>query len=90
MATNGANGGGSTRRHRVSNYLRGGENSLVAKPRNPGEDLVTSGQWPREQLVEMDSDFVTAMERAFRSRRESPASASPCERPRAGDSAPAS
>ena len=68
-----------------SRYLNGGENTLVSRSRNPGENLELHGQWPYEQLLRMDADFITAMERAFHSGRELRASASACERPDAGD-----
>jgi hypothetical protein len=63
------------KRRRVSNYVNGGSNALVARPRNPGEDLLTSGQWTDEQLQRMDADFVTAMERALKRGHERRASA---------------
>jgi hypothetical protein len=67
--------------------LNGGENALM-RGGKPGDEL--QGGWTREQLIRMDDRFVVAVEAAFRSGLESPASASACERPGAGDSAPAS
>jgi hypothetical protein len=63
-----------------SKYLFGGENTLVRRPRHPGENLEQVGAWSREQLVRMDDCFVVAVEAAFRSGLESPASASAVER----------
>jgi len=78
------------KRGQASRYLNGSENALVARPRHPGEDLEQVGAWSREQLVRMDGDFVAAVEAAIKLGLENRASASACERPGAGDSAPAS
>jgi len=60
----------ASKRGQPSRYLNGGASLLVRRPRNPGENLAQVGAWTREQLVRMDSDFVTAMERAFARGRE--------------------
>ena len=65
-----------------------GRSLLARAPSKPGDEL--QGGWTREQLLHMDDCFVVAVEAAFRSGLESPASASAVERPRAEDSAPAS
>ena len=77
------------RRGGMSRYLNGGENALVRRPPRPRENL-EQGTWTREQLLCMDDRFVVAVEAAFRSGLESPASASAVKRRGAGDSAPAS
>jgi hypothetical protein len=76
-----------SKRRRGRPYTNG--RSLLARaPSKPGDEL--QGGWTREQLLRMDDCFVVAVEAAFRSGLESPASASACERAGAGDSAPAS
>jgi hypothetical protein len=65
-----------------SRYLNGGASLLARAPNKPGDEL--QGGWTREQLLRMDDCFVVAVEAAFRSGLESPASASACERPGAG------
>jgi hypothetical protein len=76
------------RRGQASRYLNGGTNALMRAPNKPGDEL--QGGWTREQLLRMDDCFVVAVEAAFRSGLESPASASAVERRGAGDSAPVS
>jgi len=73
---------------RPSRYLNGGSNALVRAPSEPGDEQ--NGGWSREQLLRMHDRYVAAVEAAFRSGLESPASASACQRPGARDSAPAS
>jgi hypothetical protein len=70
------------RRGRPALHQNGGS-LLVRAPSKPGDEL--QGGWTREQLLRMDDCFVVAVEAAFRSGLESPASASACERPGAGD-----
>jgi hypothetical protein len=76
------------RRGRPSRYLNGGTNALMRAPSAPGDEL--QGGWTREQLLRMDDRYVAAVEAAIRLGLENRASASACERPGAGDSAPAS
>jgi len=76
------------KRGQLSRYLLGRENALMRGPPQPGDEQI--GMWTREQLLRMDDRYVAEVEAAFRSGLESPASASACERPGAGDSAPAS
>jgi len=66
-----------------SRYLNGGTNALMRAPSKPGDEL--QGGWSREQLLRMNDRFVVAVEAAFRSGLESPASASACEPPGAGN-----
>ena len=73
---------------RPSRYLNGGSNALVRAPSEPGDEQ--NGGRSREQLLRMHDRYVAAVEAAFRSGLESPASASACQRPGARDSAPAS
>jgi len=75
------------RRGRPALHQNGGS-LLVRAPSKPGDEL--QGGWTREQLLRMDDCFIVAVEAAFRSGRESPASAGAVERPGTGDSAPAS
>src|SRR5258708_29735728 len=69
--------------------IRGNDAAAVATsreghpPAQRGDEV--DGGWTRERLLRMDGDFVAAVEAAFRSGLESPASASACERPSAGD-----
>jgi hypothetical protein len=63
------------KRGQASRYLNGSESKLVSNPRD-FDDPGIIGLWSREQLICMDADFVAALEKAFRSGRESPASAS--------------
>jgi hypothetical protein len=72
------------RRGQPSRYLNGGANALARAPNKPGDEV--QGGWTREQLVRMDHRYVAAVEAAFRSGFESPASASAVERPGAGES----
>ena len=74
------------RRGQASRYLLGRENALMG----PSEPDYRFGPYTPEQLIAMNDRFVAAVERAFRSGRESPASASAVERPGAGNSALAS
>jgi len=74
------------RRGQASRYLLGRENALMG----PSEPDDRFGPYTPEQLIAMNDRFVAAVERAFRSGRESPASASAVERPGAGNSALAS
>jgi len=78
------------RRGGMSRYLNGGTNSLMRRAAGARQHLEQNGGWSYEHFVRLDSDFVSAVEAAFRSGRESPASASGCVRAGAGDSAPAS
>jgi len=64
------------RRGRPALHQNGGS-LLMRGPSKPGDEL--QGGWTREQLLRMDDCFVVAVEAAFRSGRESPASASACE-----------
>ena len=73
------------RRGRPALHQNGGS-LLVRAPSKPGNEL--QGGWTREQLLRMDGDFVAAVEAAIRLGLENRASASACERPGAGDSAP--
>jgi len=57
--------------------LRASTARKVALP-EPGDEQV--GGWTREQLLRMNERFVVAVEAAFRSGRESPASASAVQR----------
>jgi hypothetical protein len=66
-----------------SRYLNGGTNALMRGPFKPGDDQV--GTWTPAQLIRMDADFVTAMERAFARGRELRSSASKQRRPVVGD-----
>jgi len=75
------------RRGRPARHQNGGS-LLVQAPSKPGDEL--QGGWSREQLLRMHDRYVAAVEAAFRSGLESPASASACQRPGARDSAPAS
>jgi hypothetical protein len=45
-----------------------GISKLAQSPLEAGDEL--DGAWPRERLIEMDSDFVDAMERAISRRPE--------------------
>jgi hypothetical protein len=72
---------------RSSRYLNGGASLLVRAPSEPDDGV---GPYTREQLLRMHDRYVAAVEAAFRSGLESPASASAVERRGAGDSAPAS
>jgi len=65
------------RRGRPALYMNG-QSVLVQRPNEPGDEL--QGGWTREQLLRMDDCFVVAVEAAFRSGLESPASASAVER----------
>jgi len=55
-----------------------GQSVLVQRPCEPGDEI--AGGWPREQLLRMNERFVVAVEVAFRSGLESPASASAVQR----------
>jgi hypothetical protein len=79
--------GDQRRRGRASLHTNGGS-LLVRAPSEPGDEQ--NGGWSREQLLRMHDRYVAAVEAAFRSGLESPASASAVERRGAGDSAPAS
>ena len=68
---------GASRRVLPSHY-KIGLSSLARGPCEPGDEL--QGGWPREQLLRMDDCFVVAVEAAFRSGLESPASASAVQR----------
>jgi hypothetical protein len=85
MSGSGANG---KRRGRSSRYLNGGISALLRGRAQPGDEL--QGTWTREELLRMHDRFVAAVEAAISLGLENRASASACERPRAGDSAPAS
>jgi hypothetical protein len=66
------------KRGQLSWYLNGGGSRLMRAPYEPGDEL--QGGWTREQPLRMDDCFVVAVEAAFRSGLESPASASAVER----------
>jgi hypothetical protein len=70
------------RRGRSSRYLNGGVSALQRGRAQPGDEAAT---WTREELLQMDDDFVSAVEAAIARGLENRASASACERPGAGD-----
>ena len=74
MSTTRANGERKRIGH-VSNYLNGGENSLMRRPPRPGENLEQVGAWSREQLLRMNDCYVAAVEAAIRLGLENRASA---------------
>ena len=53
------------RRGGLSRYLNGGANNLTRRAAGVRENLEQNGGWPREQLADMNADFIAAMERAF-------------------------
>ena len=63
-------------------YLNGSQNKLMIESQPEDRQV---GEWSPEQLIRMNSDFVAAVERAFRLGREQRASASACVRAGAGD-----
>ena len=79
--------GGDTKRRRggMSRYLNGGENALMRRPPRHRENLEQNGGWSRDQIIRMDSDFVSAVERAIKCGLERRSSAGDQQRPDAGD-----
>jgi len=60
----------SGKRGQPSRYLNGGTNALMGGPNKPGNEQ--NDGWTRKQLMEMDSDFIAAMERAIARGLEQP------------------
>jgi len=60
----------SGKRGQPSRYLNGGTNALMGGPNKPSNEQ--NGGWTRKQLMEMDSDFIAAMERAIARGLEQP------------------
>ena len=78
------------RRGGASWYFNGNGGSRLMSRAAGARKNLERATWTRERLLAMDADFCARLERAFQLGRENRNSASACERPGAGDSAPAS